>query len=62
MPQERIIPLIDYRLTDRAELVGVSVAMLDKFITNFRVPLTFYQEESISSDYLPRKIKAAFYI
>ncbi|MBT2687283.1 BREX-1 system phosphatase PglZ type A [Bacillus sp. ISL-47] len=62
MPQERIIPLIEYRRTDRAELVGVSVAMLDKVITNFRVPVTFYQEESISSDYLPRKIKAAFYI
>ncbi|MBM7583923.1 uncharacterized protein (TIGR02687 family) [Bacillus pakistanensis] len=62
MPQERIIPLIDYRRTDRAELVGVSVAMLDKVITNFRVPVTLYQEESISSDYLPRKIKAAFYI
>lgn len=62
MPQERIIPLIDYRRTDRAELVGVSVAMLDKVITNLRVPVTFYQEESMSSDYLPRKIKAAFYI
>ncbi|MDQ0156521.1 BREX-1 system phosphatase PglZ type A [Robertmurraya andreesenii] len=62
MPQEIIIPLIDYRRTDRAELVGVSVAMLDKVITNFRVPVTFYQEESISSDFLPRKIKAAFYI
>lgn len=62
MPQERIIPLIDYRRTDRAEIVGVSVAMLDKVITNFRVPVTFYQEESISNEYLPRKIKAAFYI
>lgn len=62
MPQEVVIPLIDYRLTDRAELVDVSVAMLDKVITNFRVPVTFYQEVSISSDYLPRKIKAAFYI
>jgi uncharacterized protein (TIGR02687 family) len=62
MPQEVIVPLIDYRRTERAELVDISVAMLDKVITNYRVPVTFYQEESISSDYLPRKIKAAFYI
>ena len=62
MPQEVIIPLIDYRRTERAELVEISVAMLDKVITNYRVPVTFYQEESISSDYLPHQIKAAFYI
>jgi hypothetical protein len=62
MPQEVIVPLIDYRRTERAELVDISVAMLDKVITNYRVPVTFYQEESISSDYLPRQIKAAFYI
>lgn len=62
MPQEVIVPLIDYRRTERAELVDVSVAMLDKVITNYRVPVTFYQEESISSEYLPRQIKAAFYI
>lgn len=62
MPQEVIVPLIDYRRTERAELVEISVAMLDKVITNYRVPVTFYQETSISGDYLPRKIKAAFYI
>lgn len=62
MPQEVIIPLIDYRRTERAELVEISVAMLDKVITNYRVPVTFYQEASISSDYLPHQIKAAFYI
>lgn len=62
MPQEVIVPLIDYRRTERAELVDISVAMLDKVITNYRIPVTFYQEESISSDYLPRQIKAAFYI
>lgn len=62
MPQEVVVPLINYRRTERAEIVGISVAMLDKVITNYRVPITFYQEESASSDYLPRKIKVAFYI
>lgn len=62
MPQEVVLPLIDYRRTERAELVDVSVAMLDKVITNYRVPVTFYQEASISSEYLPRQIKVAFYI
>ncbi|MEH6954446.1 BREX-1 system phosphatase PglZ type A [Neobacillus drentensis] len=62
MPQEVIVPLIDYRRTERSELVEISVAMLDKVITNYRVPVTFYQEASISSDYLPHQIKAAFYI
>jgi uncharacterized protein (TIGR02687 family) len=62
MPQEVIVPLIDYRRTDRAELVDISVAMLDKVITNYRIPITFYQEESMSNDYLPHQIKAAFYI
>lgn len=62
MPQEVIVPLIDYRRTERAELVEISVAMLDKVITNYRVPVTFYQEASISTDYLPHQINAAFYI
>lgn len=62
MPQEVLVPLIEYRRTERAELVDISVAMLDKVITNYRVPVAFYQEESMSRDYIPRQIKAAFYI
>lgn len=61
MPQELIIPLIDYRRTEQAKPVDVSVAMLDKVITNYRVPIQFYQEQSVSSDYLPRQLKMAFY-
>ncbi|WP_235820560.1 BREX-1 system phosphatase PglZ type A [Halalkalibacter krulwichiae] len=61
MPQEVITPLIDYRRTEMAEQVNVSVAMLDKTITNYRIPVSFYQEESISTDYVPRQLKMAFY-
>ncbi|MDL0421275.1 BREX-1 system phosphatase PglZ type A [Caldibacillus thermoamylovorans] len=62
MPQEVIVPLIEYRRTEKAEPVEVSVAMLDKVITNYRFTVSFYQEQSISSDALPRQIKAAFYL
>lgn len=61
MPQEVIVPLIDYRRTEKARPVEVTVAMLDKVITNYRFSVNFYQERSISSEVLPRQIKAAFY-
>lgn len=61
MPQETVVPVIEYRRTEKAKVVDVSVAVLDKNITNYRVPVSFYQEESISSEFIPRKLKMAFY-
>lgn len=61
MPQEIVIPLIDYRRTADAELVNVNVATPDKIITNYRQQVTFYQEKRITSDVLPRQVKMAFY-
>ncbi|MFC0212424.1 BREX-1 system phosphatase PglZ type A [Paenibacillus chartarius] len=61
MPQEIIVPLIDYRRTERAELVGISVAMVDKVITNVRFYVSLYQEQKITSDVLPRQLRMAFY-
>ncbi|OXM13289.1 TIGR02687 family protein [Paenibacillus herberti] len=61
MPQEIVIPLIDYRRTEKAEDVQISVAMVDKIITNGRFHVSFYQEQKISSDFLPRQVKMAFY-
>ncbi|OLN30347.1 BREX-1 system phosphatase PglZ type A [Desulfosporosinus metallidurans] len=61
MPQEVVIPLIDYRRTADAELVNVNLATPDKIITNYRQQVTFYQEQRITSDVLPRQVKMAFY-
>lgn len=61
MPQEMVIPLIDYRRTADAELVDINVATPDKIITNYRQQVTFYQEKRISNDVLPRQVKMAFY-
>lgn len=61
MPQEIVIPLIDYRRTEKAEPVQISIAMVDKIITNVRFHVSFYQEQKISSDVLPRQVKMAFY-
>ena len=61
MPQEAVVPLIEYRRVDRAEIVDVAVAVHKKIITDFRVPVSFYQEQSVSDEYTSRKIRAAFY-
>jgi uncharacterized protein (TIGR02687 family) len=61
MPQEIVVPVIDYRRIDKSTHVDVSVAVIDKMITNYRVPITFYQEQSIGDGYLARKISVAFY-
>lgn len=61
MPQEIVIPVIDYRKIEKGIPVDVSVAVIDKLITNFRVPVNFYQEQSIGDTFIPRKIKVAFY-
>ncbi|MBO0587706.1 BREX-1 system phosphatase PglZ type A [Sporosarcina sp. E16_8] len=62
MPQEVVIPLIDYRRISQADLVDISVAMPKRIITNFRIQVPFYQEQSVSISYLPRTVKAALYI
>jgi uncharacterized protein (TIGR02687 family) len=61
MPQEVVIPVIDYRKIEKAVSVDISVAVIDKNITNYRVPITFYQEQSVGDAYNPRNVKAAFY-
>ncbi|MEH7309350.1 BREX-1 system phosphatase PglZ type A, partial [Neobacillus drentensis] len=60
-PQEVVIPVIDYRRIEKAVPVEISVAVIDKIITNYRVPITFYQEQSVGDAFIPRIIKAAFY-
>ncbi|SDK32536.1 BREX-1 system phosphatase PglZ type A [Lacicoccus qingdaonensis] len=61
MPQEAVVPLIDYRRIERADTVDIAVAVHKKIITDFRVPVSFYQEQSVSDEYTSRKIRAAFY-
>lgn len=62
MPQEIIVPLIDYRRTSQADLVDVTVAIPKRVITSFRIHVPFYQEQGTSPSFLPRTVKAAFYI
>lgn len=61
LPQEAVVPLIEYRRIDKAQPIDLAVAMVNKVITNYRVPITFYQEQSISDEYTSRKVRAAFY-
>ncbi|WP_261753386.1 BREX-1 system phosphatase PglZ type A [Tenuibacillus multivorans] len=61
LPQEAVVPLIEYRRIDKAQPVELAVAMINKVITNYRVPISFYQEQSVSDEYTSRKIRAAFY-
>src|SRR5699024_12333671 len=53
--------LIDYRRIEKAQPVDIAVAMVQKVITNYRVPISFYQEQSVSDEYTSRKERAAFY-
>jgi len=61
LPQEAVVPLIDYRRIEKAEPVDIAVAMVNKVITNYRMPVTFYQDQSVSDDYTSRKVAVAFY-
>ncbi|WP_100332649.1 BREX-1 system phosphatase PglZ type A [Bacillus xiapuensis] len=61
LPQEAVVPLIDYRRIEKAQPVDIAVAMVQKVITNYRVPISFYQEQSVSDEYTSRKVRAAFY-
>ncbi|MBP1950687.1 BREX-1 system phosphatase PglZ type A [Virgibacillus litoralis] len=61
LPQEAVVPLIEYRRIEKAHPVNLAVAMINKVITNYRVPISFYQEQSVSDEYTSRKVRAAFY-
>lgn len=61
LPQEAVVPLIEYRRIEKAQPVDIAVAMINKVITNYRVPISFYQEQSVSDEYTSRKVRAAFY-
>ncbi|MBU9710540.1 BREX-1 system phosphatase PglZ type A [Evansella tamaricis] len=61
LPQEAIVPLIEYRRIEKAKPVDIAVAMINKVITNYRIPISFYQEQSISDEFTSRKVRAAFY-
>lgn len=67
MPQESIIPLIEYRQIkgkarkSEAERVNVQVALIQKVITSYRFIVPFFQEEKVSPEQQPRTLRAAFY-
>jgi uncharacterized protein (TIGR02687 family) len=66
MPQESIIPLIDYHENfgkgrKKEERVEVRIAMREKVITNYRMKVIFFQEQKIEGQFVPRYIRAAFY-
>ncbi|MEC1159002.1 BREX-1 system phosphatase PglZ type A [Cytobacillus horneckiae] len=61
LPQEAVVPLIDYRRIEIGQPVDIVVAMINKVITNYRILVSFYQEQSISDNYTSRKVHAAFY-
>lgn len=61
LPQEAVVPLIEYRRIETAQPVEIAIAMINKVITNYRVPISFYQEQSVSDEYTSRKVRVAFY-
>lgn len=66
-PQEIIVPLIEFRQTKgkarktKEERVDVSVASVQKIITNYQFMVPFFQEDKVSNDLFPRTLRAAFY-
>jgi uncharacterized protein (TIGR02687 family) len=67
MPQESIVPLIEYRqIKGKArksaeERVNVRVASIQKVITSYRFIVPFFQEEKVSNELYPRTLRVAFY-
>lgn len=61
LPQEAVVPLIDYRRIEAGKPVDIAVAMINKVITNYRIPVSIYQEQSITDNYTSRKVNIAFY-
>src|SRR5699024_10456955 len=61
LPQEAVVPLIDYSRIEKAQPVDITVAIVLKIIIFFLVPILFYHEQSVSDEYTSRKVRAAFY-
>lgn len=61
LPQEAVVPLIDYRRIENVQSVDIAVAMIHKVITNYQVPISFYQEQTLSDEFISRKVRMAFY-
>ncbi|QCJ42884.1 BREX-1 system phosphatase PglZ type A [Bacillus sp. S3] len=67
MPQECIIPLIEYRqMKGKArkaeeDRVNVRIASIQKVITSYMFIVPFFQEEKVSTHLYPRTLRAAFY-
>lgn len=67
MPQECIIPLIEYRqIKGKArkteeDRVNIRVASIQKVITSYQFIVPFFQEDKASNELFPRTLRAAFY-
>lgn len=66
MPQEAIVPCIEYREIfgknrKEEERVDIRVAMREKVLTNYKVKVTFFQEQKAYDERLPREVRMAFY-
>ncbi|UOY92505.1 BREX-1 system phosphatase PglZ type A [Ectobacillus sp. JY-23] len=67
MPQESIVPLIEYRQVRgkarkaEEERVNVRVASIQKVITSYQFIVPFFQEEKVSGELYARTLRAAFY-
>jgi uncharacterized protein (TIGR02687 family) len=67
MPQESIVPVIEYRQVRgkarkrEEERVDVKVALRNKTITNYRFKVSFFQEEKVTNNKLSRTLRTAFY-
>lgn len=67
MPQECIVPLIEYRQVKgkarktEEDRVNVRVASIQKVITSYQFIVPFFQEEKVSDELYPRTLRAAFY-
>ena len=67
MPQECIVPLIEYRqIRGKAkksgeQRVNVRVASVTNNITSYHIHIPFFQEEKAEGDFLPRSLRMAFY-
>lgn len=67
MPQEVILPLIQYReihgqaRRKEEQRTDVRVAMRSRVITNYQFNVIFFQEQKASAEIRPRHLRAAFY-
>lgn len=67
LPQETILPVIEYReifgkgRKKEQQRVDVRIAMRDRIITNYRMKVTFFQEQKAEGEFAPRNLRVAFY-